>query len=102
VRKVVDLKAPASGEEKQNLWTNLAHLCPRDQIKIVVADRPDYEWARARIAEHALAERCTVLLSPVYGQLAPRDLAEWILEDHLPVRFQLQLHKVLWGETPGK
>ncbi|HVT31040.1 MAG TPA: 7-carboxy-7-deazaguanine synthase QueE [Rhodanobacteraceae bacterium] len=102
VRKVVDLKAPGSGEEKRNLWTNLAHVGARDQIKIVVADRADYEWARARIAEHALVERCTVLLSPVYGQIAPRDLAGWILEDRLPVRFQLQLHKALWGEEQGR
>jgi 7-carboxy-7-deazaguanine synthase len=102
VARVVDLKAPGSGEEARNLWSNLAHLRPRDQIKIVLADRADYEWARARITEHGLAERCTVLLSPVHGRLAPRDLAEWILEDHLPARFQMQLHKVLWGEAPGK
>ncbi len=102
VRKVVDLKAPGSGESTRNLWSNLAHIGARDQIKIVIADRNDYEWARERIDEHALAARCQVLLSPVYAKLAPRELAEWILADRLPVRFQLQLHKSLWGETPGK
>ncbi len=102
VRKVVDLKAPGSGESTRNLWSNLAHIGARDQIKIVIADRNDYEWARERIDEHALAERCQVLFSPVYAKLAPRELAEWILADRLPVRFQLQLHKSLWGETPGK
>ena len=102
VRKVVDLKAPGSGEEARNLWSNLAHVGARDQLKIVLADRADYEWARDRVAEHDLAARCQVLFSPVYGNLAPRDLAEWILEDRLPVRFQMQLHKQLWGETPGK
>jgi len=101
VRKVVDLKAPGSGEVARNLWTNLAHVGARDQIKIVIADRTDYEWARARVAEHDLAARCQVLFSPVYAKLAPRELAEWILADQLPVRFQLQLHKSLWGETPG-
>ena len=101
VRKVVDLKAPGSGEVARNLWTNLAHVSARDQIKIVIADRADYEWARDRVAEHDLNTRCQVLLSPVYAKLAPRELAEWILADRLPVRFQLQLHKSLWGETPG-
>ena len=102
VRKVLDLKAPGSGEVARNLWANLAHLTPRDQIKIVIADRVDYEWARARAAEHDLSARCQVLFSPVFAKLAPRELAEWILADRLPVRFQMQLHKALWGETPGK
>ena len=102
VRKVVDLKAPGSGESARNLWANLAHVGARDQVKIVVADRADYEWACERVAEHALDARCQVLFSPVYGKLAPRELAEWILADKLDVRFQLQLHKSLWGETPGK
>ena len=102
VRKVVDLKAPGSGEAARNLWSNLEHVGARDQIKIVIADRADYEWARARLVEHALPARCQVLFSPVYTQLAPRELAEWILADRLPVRFQLQLHKVLWGEEPGR
>jgi 7-carboxy-7-deazaguanine synthase len=101
VVKVMDLKAPGSGESQRNLWSNLAVLTLRDQIKIVLADRPDYEWACGVIAEHALADRCDVLLSPVHGKLAPRDLAEWILADRLPVRMQVQLHKLLWGEEPG-
>lgn len=101
VRKVVDLKAPGSGESARNLWSNLAHLTPHDQVKIVLADRVDYDWACARVSEHALAEHCQVLLSPVYGRLAPRELAEWILADHLPVRMQWQMHKLLWGEAAG-
>jgi len=101
VVKVVDLKAPGSGESARNLWNNLAALESHDQIKIVLADRADYDWARGVIAEHALARRCDVLLSPVHGKLAPRELAEWILADRLPVRMQIQLHKILWGEEPG-
>ncbi|MEO7071987.1 MAG: 7-carboxy-7-deazaguanine synthase QueE [Rhodanobacter sp.] len=102
VRKVMDLKAPGSGECKRNLWSNLAHLTPRDQVKIVLADRADYEWACAVLVEHALERRCPVLFSPVQGKLAPRELAEWILADRLPVRFQLQLHKLLWNDARGK
>jgi 7-carboxy-7-deazaguanine synthase len=101
VSKVVDLKAPGSGEVSRNLWSNIAQLRAHDQVKIVIADRDDYEWARARIADYDIAARCTVLFSPVYGKLEPRTLAEWILADRLPVRFQMQLHKALWGETPG-
>ena len=101
VARVVDLKAPGSGESARNLWSNLEALTSHDQIKIVLADRADYDWARNVIAEHALAERCDVLLSPVRGQLAPRELAEWILADRLPVRMQIQLHKILWGEESG-
>lgn len=102
VRKVMDLKAPDSGESKRNLWSNLHHLLPHDQIKIVIASRNDYEWARSMLAEHALAERCMVLFSPVHGAVQPRDLAEWIIADRLPVRFQLQLHKLLWDDAAGK
>jgi 7-carboxy-7-deazaguanine synthase len=102
VRKVVDLKAPGSGEVARNDYENIGHLSPRDMVKIVVADRDDYEWARSRIDDYDLAARCQVLLSPVYGRIAPRDLADWIIADRLPVRFQMQLHKALWGETPGK
>jgi 7-carboxy-7-deazaguanine synthase len=101
VVKVMDLKAPGSGESERNLWSNLAALTPNDQIKIVLADRADYDWARGVMAEHALVERCDILLSPVHGKLAPRELAEWILADRLPVRMQIQLHKILWGEEPG-
>lgn len=102
VHKVMDLKAPGSGECKRNLWSNLDHLLPHDQVKIVIADRADFDWAWARVAEHRIHERCMVLFSPVAGKLAPRELAEWILADRLPVRFQMQLHKVLWGNVPGK
>ncbi|MHB1273051.1 MAG: 7-carboxy-7-deazaguanine synthase QueE [Rhodanobacter sp.] len=101
VRKVMDLKAPGSGESARNLWSNLDHLLARDQIKIVIASRADYEWACARLVEHALAERCMVLFSPVHGAVQPRELAEWILADKLPVRFQLQLHKLLWNDAAG-
>lgn len=102
VSRIVDLKAPASGEAARNLWANLEHLNARDELKIVLADRADYEWARAALAEHGLAGRCPVLLSPVAGELAAADLAEWVLADRLPVRFQLQLHKVLWGNMRGR
>jgi len=102
VRKVVDLKAPGSGEVARNLWSNIAHLLPHDQVKVVLADRFDYDWAVARVREYGLDARCQVLFSPVHGRLAPRTLAEWILADRLPVRMQLQLHKLLWGEEPGR
>ena len=101
VRRVVDLKAPGSGEVGRNLWSNLQHLSPRDQIKCVLADRADYDWSVEKIREHGLTERCPVLFSPVHGKLDPRVLADWILADRLPVRFQMQLHKLLWGEVPG-
>ncbi|GMV28468.1 MAG: hypothetical protein AMXMBFR59_05930 [Rhodanobacteraceae bacterium] len=101
VRKVVDLKAPGSGELRRNRWSNLEHLRPHDQVKFVLADRADYEWARDTVHEHAIAARCQVLFSPVQGSLKPRELAEWILADRLPVRLQLQLHKMLWGDEPG-
>ncbi|MBN8482044.1 MAG: 7-carboxy-7-deazaguanine synthase QueE [Xanthomonadales bacterium] len=102
VRRVVDLKAPGSGEIARNRWENLAGLRARDQVKFVLADRADYEWAVAVAREHALDSRCAVLFSPVHGALASRDLAEWILADRLPVRFQLQLHKLLWDDARGK
>jgi len=101
VSRIVDLKTPASGEMARNLWANLDHLTQRDEIKFVLCDRGDYEWARAVLQDHSLALRSPVLFSPSFGQLEPRQLAQWILEDRLPVRMQLQLHKVLWGETPG-
>lgn len=101
VRKVMDLKAPDSGEAKRNLWSNIEHLLPHDQVKIVIASRADYEWARDAVAEHRLTARCMVLFSPVHGAIKPRELAEWIIEDKLDVRFQLQLHKLLWNDEPG-
>lgn len=102
VRKVMDLKAPGSGESGRNLWSNLGHLLPHDQIKVVIASRADYEWARAMLTEHGLADRWMVLFSPVHGAVEPRDLAEWIIADKLPVRFQLQLHKLLWNDAAGR
>jgi 7-carboxy-7-deazaguanine synthase len=102
VRKVMDLKAPDSGESRRNLWSNLDHLLPHDQIKIVIASRGDYEWAREMLGAHKLADRCMVLFSPVHGAVEPRELAEWIIDDRLPVRFQLQLHKLLWNDAAGR
>jgi len=99
---VMDLKAPGSGEVERNCWANLAHLKPQDEIKIVLADRADYEWAVAVVRNERLFERCTVLFSPVARELPPAELAEWIVADRLPVRFQMQWHKVLWGEARGR
>ena len=102
VSRVVDLKTPASGEQERNRYENLDFLTPRDQLKFVLCDRPDYEWARAQVMERRLHERCQVLFSPSWGQLEAATLAGWIVEDRLPVRFQVQLHKLLWGDTPGR
>ncbi|MDO8434042.1 MAG: radical SAM protein [Candidatus Binatus sp.] len=100
VIKIMDLKCPGSGASARNLWSNLEHLGARDEIKFVVADRADYEWARAAIAERGLGARVNaILLSPVFGQLDPAALAAWILEDRLPVRMQLQMHKHIWSPT---
>ena len=97
VIKIMDLKCPASGESDRNLWSNLEQLGPRDEIKFVVADRADYEWARAVTTHHHLADRVNaILLSPAFGILAPDSLARWILADRLPVRMQLQMHKHIW------
>jgi 7-carboxy-7-deazaguanine synthase len=98
---VMDLKTPSSGESEKNRWDNLADLKPTDQLKFVVSDRDDYDWATAVIAERGLIDRLPILFSPAWGQGIDRQLAEWILADRLAVRFQIQLHKVLWGETPG-
>lgn len=102
VAKIMDLKAPGSGEEARNCWENLAYLTPRDELKLVLSDRRDYDWAVRQLRDRGLARRCAVLFSPVQGHLEPAELAAWILEDGLPVRFQLQLHKVLWGNMRGK
>ncbi len=102
VVRVVDVKTPGSGESARNLLQLLPRLTPHDQLKFVLCDRADYDWAVALIAREGLADRCPVLFSPVFGQLEPHALADWILADKLAVRFQLQLHKVLWGETRGR
>ncbi|MDT3705457.1 MAG: 7-carboxy-7-deazaguanine synthase QueE [Thiobacillus sp.] len=102
VSRVVDIKPPASGEDARNRWENLAHLTPHDEIKFVLADRADYEWAREVLRERQLDRICPVLFSPVQNELPPAQLAEWIIADRLPVRMQVQLHKVLWGNTPGR
>lgn len=102
VIKVMDIKTPGSGEADRNLQTNLKYLASQDQVKFVLTDRQDYDWAVAFLKQHALADKCEVLFSPVYGQLEARQLADWILEDNLPVRFQIQLHKLLWGDEPGR
>lgn len=100
--KIMDLKTPGSGEEPRNRYANLDSLLPQDQVKLVLCNRQDYDWAKAIIERGQLTERCEVLLSPSYEQLNPTDLAEWMLQDRLPVRMQIQLHKFLWGEAPGR
>jgi 7-carboxy-7-deazaguanine synthase len=102
VSRVMDLKTPGSGEAEKNLWSNLNELGRHDQTKFVICSREDYEWAREQLRERKLDEYCEVLFSPAWGQVNAEELAGWILEDRLPVRFQLQLHKILWGDTPGK
>ena len=99
VARIVDLKCPGSGESDRNCWDNVALLGADDEVKFVVADRADYEWARGTIAEYDLSKRCHVSVSPVFGEVSPRELAEWILADGLDVRLQLQLHKFIWD--PG-
>jgi 7-carboxy-7-deazaguanine synthase len=102
VIRVVDVKTPGSGEGHRNRYDQLALLRPEEQIKFVICDRVDYEWSRDKLAELQLAQRCQVLFSPSYEQLPARQLADWILADRLPVRFQIQLHKYLWGNEPGR
>jgi 7-carboxy-7-deazaguanine synthase len=103
VHKIMDLKAPLSGESARNRWSNLEHISERDELKFVLAGRADYEWMRSTIAEHNLLARTpTLLVSCVFGKLAPRDLVQWTLQDALPVRVQLQMHKYIWApETQG-
>ncbi len=101
ITKIVDLKAPGSGESDKNLWSNLEHLSNKDQIKFVIKDRADYDWAQEKVAEHQLNEKCDVLYSPVADIMSEKQLADWIVEDAAPVRFQIQLHKHLWGDKPG-
>lgn len=99
VARIIDVKCPGSGESERNRWQNLDVLRPGDELKFVLADRGDYDWARARIRELALAGRCPLLFSPVHGALDPGELARWVLADRLPVRVQVQLHKVLWPDA---
>jgi 7-carboxy-7-deazaguanine synthase len=102
VARVIDIKTPGSGEVARNRLQNLDVLQPADQLKFVICSRDDFAWSRDFVRDHALAERCSVLFSPSFGQIQPRDLAQWILDERVPVRFQLQLHKVLWGDAPGR
>jgi 7-carboxy-7-deazaguanine synthase len=102
VARVVDVKTPGSGESARNRIENFTLLTRRDQLKFVICSRDDFDWSKAYLKEHGLADRCSILFSPSYTQISPTDLAEWILAERLDVRFQLQLHKVLWGDVPGK
>ncbi len=102
VSVILDIKTPGSLEVSKNLWSNIDHLKSSDEVKFVLCDRADYDWAKKIVADHAITSKCPVLFSPVYSTLKPTDLAGWILQDKLPVRFQLQLHKTLWGEEPGR
>ena len=102
VTRVMDLKTPASGEVGRNRWENIPYLREQDQVKFVLCDRKDYVWAKSVLLEHQLVDRCEVLFSPAFETLEFRQLAEWILEDRLPVRFQLQVHKLLWGDERGR
>ena len=102
ISRVLDIKTPDSGEAGRNLWANLDVLTAHDQIKFVLCSREDYEWALAEIRTRGLDQKLDILLSPAWGQVNPTELAEWVLNDHLNVRVQLQLHKLLWGDEPGK
>jgi 7-carboxy-7-deazaguanine synthase len=102
VMKVMDLKTPSSGEMARNLMTNLEHLNAHDEVKFVIGDQADYDWSVEQLKTHAIDQRCKVLFSPVQGQFSPTELADRIVSDRLLVRFQMQLHKLLWGDKPGK
>jgi 7-carboxy-7-deazaguanine synthase len=102
VARIVDIKTPDSGEVERNRWENLELLTARDELKLVICSRADYEWARALLTERKLDQRCAVLFSPSQSQVEAGTLADWMLEDRLPVRFQMQLHKVLWGNVAGR
>lgn len=102
VVKVVDIKTPGSGEVEKNLWENLTHLLPHDQVKFVICNIEDYEWSKQILTQYKLSDKCEILFSPSYGQIEPQILADLILQDKLTVRFQVQLHKVLWGDAKGK
>jgi len=101
IKIILDIKTPESGEEKKNHWENLNLIHAKDEIKFVLCSREDYDWAKKILDQYKLTERCHVLFSPVYQKLNTTDLGDWILQDQLPVRLQIQLHKLLWGEKPG-
>ena len=103
VHRIMDLKTPGSGEARRNRLANIAHLTQRDEVKFVIGSREDYLWSKQMVEEHGLAQRChCVLFSPVFDRIEPRDIVQWMLEDRLPVRFQLQLHKFIWApDTQG-
>lgn len=101
VSVIMDIKTPGSGEESKNLWENVAYLSAKDEVKFVLVDKADYDWAKQILNQYDLTQQCPVLFSPVYKTLPPADLAAWVLQDHLPVRMQVQLHKILWGEKAG-
>lgn len=101
VSVILDVKTPDSGEVANNVWSNLEHLKQADEVKFVLCSRADYDWAKEILNKHHIAEKCPVLFSPVYSQVNPTELAGWVLQDQLPVRMQVQLHKILWGEKPG-
>jgi len=102
VSRVLDIKTPGSMEAARNRWENLPLLTAHDQVKFVICDRADFDWARDIVAEHRLADTCDVLFSPSYTQVAARELADWIVAERLPVRYQMQLHKLLWNDEPGR
>ena len=102
VVKVVDIKTPGSLESSKNNFENIEYLLPHDQIKFVICNREDYDWSKKMMAQFRLTEKCEILFSPSYHQLSYQPLADWILADQLPVRFQTQLHKIIWGDVPGK
>jgi 7-carboxy-7-deazaguanine synthase len=101
VSVIMDIKTPGSGEESKNLWSNIAALSTKDEVKFVLMDRADYDWAKQTLGQYDLPSKCPVLFSPVYKTLLPDQLAAWVLQDHLQVRMQVQLHKVIWGEKAG-
>ncbi|HEU0209357.1 MAG TPA: 7-carboxy-7-deazaguanine synthase QueE [Candidatus Udaeobacter sp.] len=100
VYRIMDLKTPGSGEEDKNLWANISHLTQQDEVKFVMGSRDDYEWAREKVQRYDISGHCrAVLFSPIFGRIDPRQIVEWILEDNLNVRFQLQMHKFIWSPT---
>lgn len=101
VKIILDVKTPNSGESENNLWENFQLIKEKDEIKFVISNLEDYEWSKALMIREDLSTKASIIFSPVYRKLQPKTLGEWILKDHLPVRFQVQLHKIIWGEIPG-